>query len=653
MTSLPVLTISLGAYEDSKQSYKLGLALSGETRRDVLHVAPQRKSSTNSDSGIPFTLPFSLDLLPYIQLILDAIQSTKRPSPLPLQEHKKVEKELIKFGVLDTSGNIPTAQVLTQVGKMIGTPLLTIEKFQDYLQRFYDSSRETKGGDIVFTFDADVLKLAALPWELASDGNRPLLVHPNGGDILLSCSRVILDKHHTRRHERNQSLRVLEVASYAGMDGQARTLEQEKSRRLEEALRSIQEKEFDRSMRGEVSLEALELLLNKNLRADILDYYGHGSLDKNGCAMLSMYDENGAEVSIPTGKLLALSNLPPLLVFHVCHSAQIDVRYVECSLAPMLIKYESIEAIVAMQSEIQMRVVAQHIIPVLYEELVKHESLPQAVARVRQKLFTLGVDAKNWFVPVLYMREFSQAPFLPPKSFSISPNPFLAQRAIDDASFFVGRQNQVKEMWELLSYKMSLVITGKSGCGKTSMLKLILDEKNIQGKLSLHQPTKVVQLLFQMEMKVKAAEAMVVQELGGRRGATLRDTLKEKDIHLILLLDDLGVLDQSKKSADFLLWLKNVLSLHVQLVVSNEESLKGSFAQLSKQHEILSQQISIEMELKPFSREEARAFVVTKLKGKGLKVDQFEQQLSESISPAEVENSCWKRYEELSRNQSR
>ena len=76
---------------------------------------------------------------------------------------------------------------------------------------------------------------------------------------------------------------------------------------------------------------------------------------------------------------------------------------------------------------------------------------------------------------------------------------------------------------------------------------------------------------FYLKLKSSPSEGHVLapglrefKTIGNTRlSKACKSTLKEKDIHLILLLDDLGVLDQSRKSADFLLWLKNMLSLHV------------------------------------------------------------------------------------------
>jgi hypothetical protein len=644
MNGLPTFTIYISPSEEDDQSYCLKLKLSSSERNDVLKE-PGNKELGNAGK---LNLPFPLELVPYIQQILSHIQSSDKSSEPLFKETSAKEtsakiRKLFNLKLLNNDGTIPD-KVHELVGKKIGEALLKDPTFKDYLLKFYRAAREARGGNIVLIFDEETLKLAAIPWELAYYEEEPLLLYL-GGDILVSCTRIIpFDSPKSSQPTRNSKPRVLIVTSYVDMDISARDLEREARRQLEEALGNSAE--FDpHPLREELMLKILEKKLAKNPRADILDYYGHGSFD-NGYATLAMKNDNGQRESVTASHMKGLQNLPPLIVFNACHSGQVDISNVNGSLTFALSK-AGIGAVVAMQCEIQMRMIAYCITPTLYEALVEHESLPQAVARVRQRLFEQGTNEVSWFVPVLYMRDFSQAPYLPSGRIVAPPNPFLGRGAFQNAKSFVGRQGQVQEMWSTLQLGSSLLIIGSIGCGKTSMLRLLsANEEKANDELGLDKKVKIVWLPIEVKTEVDKFEKEVVQALGGKEPDTLRKLLTNK--HLILLLDDLGVLDQGIEGAEFLTWLKNLLTWGVQLVVTSQETLTETFKNIpSTYHSLLAEQMDVELRLEPFSKEEARYFIRTRLKGTPFKVEQFEDLLKNRMTPRELERVCRIQYKKL------
>src|SRR2546423_1208524 len=99
MTGLPVLTIYMAPSEDSDQSsYSLKLRLSEESISDVLNI-PQSNVLNTSDTAIKLGTPFPLHLLPHIQRILNAIQSSKRPTNQPFKDNSNIENDLMDFGL--------------------------------------------------------------------------------------------------------------------------------------------------------------------------------------------------------------------------------------------------------------------------------------------------------------------------------------------------------------------------------------------------------------------------------------------------------------------------------------------------------------------------------------------------------------------------
>ena len=221
-------------------------------------------------------------------------------------------------------------------------------------------------------------------------------------------------------------------------------MERQARKSLEEAIGNLH---VDIEHMKHVTMSALEETLAEGEPIDIFDYYGHGSFDE-GKASLWMENESGGSELVPATKLKLLKNLPPLIVLHACNSAQVDVQKIS-ELLILNLNDAGVLAVVAMQFEIRMLMVAQYIISTFYSALFKGYSLPKAVAEVRRKLFVEEqvTDTVSGFVPVLYMRDFDQHPFLLREQVPPPPrNPFIGPGAIDNAELFEGFKSGIQRL---------------------------------------------------------------------------------------------------------------------------------------------------------------------------------------------------------------
>lgn len=600
-------------------------------------------------------LPFQLAKVPLLLRSLNARQYHDYPQQNrlfkldePAEEREKILQELRILKLLDEK-DIVFSDIHSRVGKLLGTALLQDEVVKYSLNLLYSVAIQSGGwGEIILSFDPGALAIAALPWEVAHNGPMPLLMS-NG--VVLGCTRVITFAHPLPppRPEKER-LCVLTVAPYVQMDDFGITFEQLARSRLREALHNLP---IDVDILSKASIEALGERLADLPEVDVLDYYGHGRLDK-GSAVLLLEGINGQPDPISANRLATLQKLPPLVVLHACHSGQIDIHELLASLAPAL-SSAGVRAVVAMQLATRMTAATHSIIPIFYKHLAAGQSVQQAIASVRQALYTMEKDGASWYLPVLYLRQSDQLPYIPLARRIVSPNPFAGPGAIENPTRIVGREEQIRRLWERLTLGGNLSIIGKSGSGKSTMLALIMAE----GQEKLAPGTKIVRLPIQRKMKELEGKLELAKRLGGQKATDLTKLLTGK--HLILLLDDLGILDPGERGLDVRLWLRELSQdrplATIQLVATSLRSLDVTFAgdnnseDFSPLHNVMTDKI----ELDPFTLDEGQRFILERLKGTSLNMKHFEDLLNRSpvagqphpMLPRELEKACRDRYDLL------
>src|SRR5689334_8011557 len=152
------------------------------------------------------------------------------------------------------------------------------------------------------------------------------------------------------------------------------------------------------------------------------------------------------------------------------------------------------------------------------------------------------------------------------------PNPFVGRGTLDDARWFVGYETQVRRLWERLKLGSNVSIVGSHGCGKTAILRFVIEESHTY----LGTDVKVTRLRLSPVIDSKKAEYKLIRLLAGKRNEDL-DLLLE-DQRLVLLLDDLGGLNENEPGLGVRRWLRSLVdSLNVQLVATSLQPLHEVF----------------------------------------------------------------------------
>ncbi len=611
---------------------------------------------TCSENTTPVTcslvLPFSKEEIPLVLRALDARQYPDYPHRERLikstDDRSHIISTLQKLGLWD--GDETTGAVVTDVPKRVGIALgkALLEKptVQSCLSSLYERAKVAQAGEIVLHFSPNATALAALPWEVTYHGSQPMLL---AHGVVLNCTRVILSDKTLRLSpeltEIEPLLRVLTITPQIGMNESDRAFEQNARYRMREALSSI----------PLVTVEDLSpntmLALYKRLamepRIHVLDYFGHGDMTNEGAALILEHPEGGRDAVIAS-RLAVAGNLPSLIVLHACHSAQVDMQEPLTGIA-LALSDAGVRAVVAMQLTIQMAAVANVAVPIFYQQLIKNKSVQQAVAAVRQVLYAGEPDGMSWYVPTLYVHQPTQEPFvLLSPSAPCPPNPFASLGALEDATRFIGREEEMKKLWEQLKGGGNLSIIGSTGSGKSTSLTLI------QAKYAeiLLPDIKVIRL--PLTRKVRLAEAQ--QALGrmlGKAKANADEVFRLlEDRHMLLLLDDLGQLDKGERGLDVRLWLKELsqdrTSRKVQLVTTSLRPLGQIFKDdESPDFSALHHAIDYSITLGTFSQHEAEAFITQVLQGTPFHLQDFTSVLTRPVLPDDLRKVCRARYDEL------
>ncbi len=519
---------------------------------------------------------------------------------------------------------------------------------QQIFNSLYNAAIKNGGGEIILSFAPQAVALAALPWEVIHDGLQPILLSRG---VRLGCTRVIMFAHSLPpSHQRGERLRVLTIAPRTQIDDAGRIFEQHARSLMREALSNHP---VDIEPLSQASMETLFNRLNQGQVVDILDYYGHGVIVDNGGALL-FENAQGRADPVVASRLAALPNLPQLVVIHACQSGQLGIDEPLAGIATAL-SASGVRAVVGMQLTTPMIAATNGVTPILYQELAAGKSVQQAVTTIRQKLYTEESEGASWFLPVLYLRQEDNKPFvLLERSVHCPPNPFAGEGALKDLTQFVGRETVVQWILDRLYAGGNLSIIGPTGSGKSTILALIATElwKQVESK------PQVKWLPLQRSMKLTEAQLELARRLGGPR-ARATDLIEQlEDKHLILLLDDLGQLDKkSERGLEVRLWLRQLSQdrslATVQLVATSLRSLNDIFkGDESPDYSPLHNVMSDSIELGPFNDDESRQFITKALEGTPFQLKDFVDLLSKPMVPRALREACRTRYDMLCRGKA-
>lgn len=522
MTVLPTLTMYVSEPDSNEHSRLILTPPSGNTETAVL------------------ALPFPLEKVPLLLRALNARQYVDYPFRDRLfrtNESKSIQEEMLadlrRLQLLD-GNDIVAYDIHARVGKLLGTALLSNSSVEHCLNCLYDLAIEARGGEIVLIFDLGATALAALPWEVTYNGLQPILLTKG---VVLNCTRVIKFPHKLPSPlPLGKRLHILTIAPKFKMDENQRAFEQLARIRMRDALQGLS---VDIESLPEATMEALRSRLVQEPAIDILDYFGHGTFTNEGGALQLDKPQGGGD-EVVASRLAALPNLPSLIILHACHSAELDINEPLAGIATSL-SAAGVRAVMAMQLTIRMTAATNAVVPTFYQKVAEGNSVQSAIAKIRQTLFTEESDGASWYLPILYLRQPANQPFILRERFVVCPpNPFAGEGASIDQARFIGRETLIRRMWDRLHTGGNLSIIGKPGSGKSTMLLLIA--KELQQRMG--SETNAIWLSLKPDIKRIEAERMLAQLLGGpsAKSTDLMTLIENK--HLILLLDDLGELDK-------------------------------------------------------------------------------------------------------------
>jgi len=248
------------------------------------------------------------------------------------------------------------------------------------------------------------------------------------------------------------------------------------------------------------------------------------------------------------------------------------------------------------------------------------------------------------------LRQPTQEPFILLEQAAVYlPNPFAGQGALEDPTKFIGRETQMTSLWGRLNALGNLSIIGPPGSGKSTMLALIMAERETKLRLK----PDIIWLQIQRRMKLVEAQLMLARKLGGANAKATDWFNLLRGKRIILLLDDIGQLDnKSERGLEVRLWLRQLSQdrthATIQLVSTSTRPLDQIFINdespyFSSLHNTMKDTI----ELGVFTDNEARQFITKALVGASFQFQDFSDLLSKPLVPRDLQDSCLKRYEEL------
>ena len=165
----------------------------------------------------------------------------------------------------------------------------------------------------------------------------------------------------------------------------------------------------------------------------------------------------------------------------------------------------------------------------------------------------------------------------------------------------------------------------------------------------------IVRLSFKKSSTVKVVEQDLKYRLGGRKDAELQTMLENK--YVFLLIDNIEKLNECKEGSDIRTWLRELSEMRsfttIRLITTSQKPLK----EIIKDHfQPIHETIKEFMKLEPFSLEDGRAFISSRLSGTPFNIKNFENLLfdpnrsiehASKMLPRNLEDACQVRYDEL------
>jgi hypothetical protein len=632
MTTTPILTIHFDPPD--------------EQERTRLMLLP---SDTTQIVVYSLQLPFPLA---QISLVLRALNARQYPDYLISErlikhgeDRSQVVMQMQSLGLWDETRGTIADDVHRRVGQLLGNALLTDAQAQQCFNRFYETAQHAGWGELILRFSAEARAFAALPWEVAYDGALPLLMCYG---FVLGCTRVIVEEAKPAipallpAHLSGKRLHILAVAPRAQMSEADQAFEQYTRMQMQNAFQGIPEVTIEPL--PQATMEALRQRLDQGPPVQMLDYFGHGTITKDGGAIV-MENLHGGRDEITAQRLMTLPNLPPVIALHACQSAQVDTSEPLNALA-LALSMAGVHGVLAMQLTIRTPAIANTAAPIFYQKLAKYQSVQQAVTAIRQALHADEQDAVSWFIPVLYLNQKDPKPlFLLKRPDHYPPNPFES----DKPTCLIGREEAIRKIQDRLNAPSNVSIVGPAGSGKTVLLHLI---KNEREKLTF-QP-EVIWLPLERRIKLVDAQRRLARALGGETArATDWPSLLKQRKRLIVLIDDIGQLDKGERGLDVRIWLRLLTQdpdTTVRLVTTSMKPLYEIFKvdenesdSYSPFHHVMNDPIP----LAAFTDAEVRQFIEETLKGTPFSLQDFSDLWNKNAVPRDLKNVCRKRYDEL------
>ena len=627
----PTLTIHFGL-PDKQEIIPLTLL-----RQDTM---PSVKSTLH--------LPFQLA---QISLVLRALNSRQYPDYPTVdrlimngEDRKQLISSLKMLDLWDTTKGAVSVDVHRRVGQFLGNALLADINVRHCFECFYQDAQRVDCGELILRFTPEARILTSLPWEVAYDRTQSLLMRHG---FVLSCIRTIDydEEHPILTYLSRQQLHILTVTPRTQMSEADRTFEQLARIKMHQAFQHLPDQVTIEQL-TQATMEALRQRLEQQPTIDVLDFFGHGTLTKDGGALV-LENAQGGRDEVLAHRISSLPHLPSVIVLHACQSALVDTSEPLNSLA-LALNIAGVQCVLAMQMTVRTPAIAHTIVPIFYHKLATYQSIQQAVTSVRQALHTDEQDGVSWYIPTLYLRQKEPEPLpLLKKPTHYPSNPF----ASDIPTYLIDRKVATRTMWERINAPSNLSIIGSVGSGKTALLHLI---KNEQHKLI--QQSEVIWLPLERRVRLVDAQLRLARELGGEKAkATNLLMLLKQRKRLIILIDDIGQLDKGERGLEVRLWLRLLTqdpSTTIRLVTTSVKPLNEIFKAdeaesdtYSPFHHVMNEPLL----LTAFTDEESHRYVEETLKGTPFNLQDFADILNKRRVPRDLKAACRERYDALCR----
>ena len=359
---------------------------------------------------------------------------------------------------------------------------------------------------------------------------------------------------------------------------------------------------------------------------DILYLVAHGKL-VDATPWLYLVNEQGNTDRRHGGALAELlrslkERRPRLVVLASCESAGDGYAAALAALGPLL-ALAGVPAVLAMQGELSLAT-NERFAPVFFGELLRDGTIDRAVNMAR---LAVADDRPDWWLPVLYTRLRDGQLWAPtgpsqsalrPTHAQVLPNPFGRRGRIDDPAAFFGREELLRRIFEELGKGSSLSLIGEHEIGKSSLLWMIQHQGTT--KLAL-PPDAILQINMQsVHGEDDFFEALCDElRIAPCRGHKLTRSLRDK--RYILCLDEIEKMRRDNFSADVrgeLRGLADGANAPLTLVIASSLPLAELFSDKLDDKTSPLANICSPLDVTPFTRAEAHAFLETSLRGTGV-----------------------------------